>query len=197
MNVKSALFVICIAFGLTSLSSCDSTSVDTSTDHGRLRLLLTDAPFPYDLVDSTLVTITRVEIIPAADSLSKLVLSTDTLTFNLLDLQNGVTAPLADSTLPAGDYSQLRLLVDQARVILTDSTEFNLKIPGGSSSGLKILLHGLTIGTDSLTTATLDFDLEKSFIVQGNPSTPAGIEGFLFKPVIKPIGFSVPDSTEN
>ncbi len=42
---------------------------------------------------------------------------------------------------------------------------------------------------------TLDFDLEKSFVVQGNPNTAAGIKGFHFKPVVKPLGYSEADST--
>jgi hypothetical protein len=31
----------------------------------------------------------------------------------------------------------------------------------------------------------LDFDVSKSFVVQGNPKKPAGIKGFIFKPVLR------------
>jgi hypothetical protein len=31
----------------------------------------------------------------------------------------------------------------------------------------------------------VDFDVAESFVVQGNPDTPAGINGFTFKPVLK------------
>jgi len=178
---------------------CDSSgSNDNFSDgeKGRFRLLLTDAPFPFDLVDSTNVVITRIELVSDTDSLGKLVISTDTMDFNLLDLQDGVTATLVDTLLPAGDYSQMRLLVGDARIILKDESEFFLKIPSGSSSGLKILLSGLTIAPDSLTEIVLDFDISKSFVVQGNPDTPAGIRGFIFKPVIKPIGYAPVDSTQ-
>jgi hypothetical protein len=36
----------------------------------------------------------------------------------------------------------------------------------------------------------LDFDINKSFVVQWNPSTPAGILGFSFTPVIRAINRS-------
>ena len=36
----------------------------------------------------------------------------------------------------------------------------------------------------------LDFDVRKSFVVQGNPDTHAGIKGFHFKPVIRTINIS-------
>ncbi len=194
------LLIPIFIFGLILTAiGCDSTPADSgaldSEQMGRLRLLLTDAPFPFELVDSTNVTITRIEMVPATDSLKRFVVSTDTVMFNLLDLQNGVTAVLADTTIPAGSYSQMRLLIQNARIVLIDSSEFDLKIPSGSTSGLKILLRGFEIGVDSLTEMTLDFDLEKSFVVQGNPSTPAGIKGFHFKPVIKPIGYAPADAT--
>lgn len=178
---------------------CDSAGSNDSilnNETGRFRLLLTDAPFPFDLVESTIVWITRIELVASPDTVDKMVISTDTMEFNLLDLQNGVTATLVDTLLPAGDYSQMRLFVEEARIILKDSTQFALKIPGGSSSGLKILLSGLTIAPDSMTVMTLDFDISESFVVQGNPSTPAGINGFIFKPVIKPIGFAAVDTTQ-
>jgi hypothetical protein len=36
----------------------------------------------------------------------------------------------------------------------------------------------------------LDFDIHKSFVVQGNPDTPASINGFTFKPVIRAVNQS-------
>ncbi len=198
--MKSFLFLpLVIAVTVMGSIGCDSAGSNdglSAVETGRFRLLLTDAPFPFDLVDSTIVEITRIELVSSTDSLGRLVISTDTMEFNLLDLQDGVTATLVDTLLPAGDYSQMRLFVEKARIILTDQSEFNLKIPSGSSSGLKILLSGLAIVPDSLTEVILDFDVSESFVVQGNPSTPAGIQGFIFKPVIKPIGFASVDSTQ-
>lgn len=198
--MKSFLFLpLVIAVTVMGSIGCDSAGSNdglSAVETGRFRLLLTDAPFPFDLVDSTIVEITRIELVSSTDSLGRLVISTDTMEFNLLDLQDGVTATLVDTLLPAGDYSQMRLFVEKARIILTDQSEFNLKIPSGSSSGLKILLSGLAIVPDSLTEVILDFDVSESFVVQGNPSTLAGIQGFIFKPVIKPIGFASVDSTQ-
>ena len=184
------LVIFCL---LTGSIGCDSAGSGADGETGRLRLFLTDAPFPFELVDSTNVILTRVELVPKADSLERIVLSDDTLMFNLLDLQGGITAAVADTMLPVGSYSQLRLFVHDARIVLVDESEFDLAIPSGAQSGLKILLNDLPIAPDSLTELTLDFDVAESFVVQGNPDTPAGIKGFTFKPVIKPLGFSIPE----
>ena len=42
----------------------------------------------------------------------------------------------------------------------------------------------------------LDFDVSRSFVVQGNPSTPAGIKGFIFKPVIRAVNASATGSVK-
>jgi hypothetical protein len=53
------------------------------------------------------------------------------------------------------------------------------------------LRNGVTEVTTSLTQdVMLDFDLSRSFVVQGNPDTPAGIQGFHFKPVVRAVNVS-------
>ena len=36
----------------------------------------------------------------------------------------------------------------------------------------------------------MDFDLSKSFVLQGNINTPAGIKGFIFKPVLRVVNLT-------
>jgi len=146
--------------------------------------LLTDAPFPFDLVAEANVMIENVSLKgTGADSV---LLSDAAQPFNLLELQNGVTAPLADLEVAAGTYTQLRLVVgDSASIELKSGDEYRLKIPSGSQSGIKIQLGNLTLEDGDLAQITIDFDVEDSFVVQGNPETPAGIKGFIFKPVVK------------
>jgi hypothetical protein len=156
--------------------------------NGRLTVLLTDAPFPFDLVSEANVTIGRVDIV--GESGVQTILEEERI-FNLLDLQNGVTAVLAEAALPPGRYPQLRLIVSSASVLLMDGRSFDLFVPSGSQTGLKILLADFEVAADGATTLTLDFDVSDSFIVQGNAETAAGIRGFIFRPVVKPLGFTV------
>ena len=164
---------------------------------GTVSFLVTDAPFPTNLVAQANVTIDKIEIRKAdeaegeeTEGSSFMVLSEETMEFNLLDLRNGVTAELTNAELDAGTYDQIRLHVVDASVVLSDeaSTTFDLKIPSGSSSGLKInIKDGLVVQDGGFATVLLDFDVSKSFVVQGNPLANAGIKGFIFKPVIRAV----------
>ena len=151
---------------------------------GTVRVLLTDAPFPFDLVESANVEIERVELLSDEEGVQ--VLSEEEQAFNLLTLRNGVTTPLGEIELPAGRYDQIRLIVDDsASVVLKNGTRYDLKVPSGTETGIKVLTGGLEISGEEQATITLDFNVEESFVVQGNPNTPAGIKGFIFKPVVK------------
>ncbi len=64
-------------------------------------------------------------------------------------------------------------------------------MPSGAETGIKIFIKPELVVEGGLTSELLiDFDLSRSFIVQGNPNTPAGIKGFNFKPVIQAMNLS-------
>lgn len=196
---------------LLLLAACDFVGEDTK-GRGTLRLLLTDAPFPFDLVQEANVTIERIDIIRADDAANdaaddaaddaapadgdpdvevEVVLDEDRR-FNLLDLRNGVTAMLGDVELREGRYAQLRIIVRDADIVLKDGRTFDMKVPSGAQTGIKVLLNDLEVAEGAVTELTLDFDVSESFIVQGSTTSAAGIKGFLFKPVIKPIRYKAP-----
>lgn len=169
------------------MSSCHDSS-DNDSSNGKIKLLLTDAPFPGDLVKTTNVVINKIEIRKAnsSDNNPFITLSSDTKTINLLDLTNGVTKTLIDTEIPVGTYDLIRLHVVSSDVTLTDNRKFDLKIPSGSQTGIKVFVKPSIEVAGGLTTELLlDFDVSKSFVVQGNPSTVAGIKGFHFKPVVR------------
>jgi hypothetical protein len=162
-----------------------------------LRVLLTDAPIDY--VDSAFVDIGAVELVPAGDG-PIVVLSDDGTDgeVNLLDLQNSATLLLAEGEFEAGSYAQLRLIVESARVVLIDGYEFNgggnemaLTVPSGAQTGIKLNLgvadggQGGALLLAGETVVVVDFDVSRSFVIQGNPETPAGIMGMLFKPTLR------------
>ncbi len=191
--VKTGLmFLAGILVLTTSCTQNDSEGIGGGK--GNLTLLLTDAPFPSTLVDETIVTIDKIEIrsttaataTTTTDSQYTVLYEGEGKSFNLLDLQNGVTEELANVDLEAGSYDLIRMHVVKAEVVLKDGTSYDLKIPSGSTSGIKITITPeLLIESGVESTILLDFDVSKSFIVQGNPKTPAGVKGFLFKPVLR------------
>jgi hypothetical protein len=88
------------------------------------------------------------------------------------------------------------LVVSEATVTLIDGLEFRdggvartLHVPSGMQSGIKVHLNSpLEVAEGTLTTLTVDFDVNSNFVIQGNPETPAGIQGVLFTPVLKEKG---------
>ena len=187
---SSLLIVTAVVLGL--IVGCGDDSV-TDGDVGTLVVRLTDAPFPIDLVDEANVTINKIELRESADGDDPfLTLIEDVeLPFNLLDLQNDVTGDLVQIEIPVGSYNLIRLYVSEANVILKDGTNFDLTIPSGAQTGIKIFIQPTIEVAGGLTSELLlDFDVSKSFVVQGDPNTPAGINGFIFKPVIRGVNMS-------
>lgn len=178
-------------------TSCNQINDSENDGKGRIVLTLTDAPFPVSLVDQALVTIDKIEIRSVAPeeateaeadyaSLYTVLYEGEGKEFDLLDLQNGITAELLSMDLEVGSYDLIRMHVTDATVVLKSGASFDLKVPSGSSSGLKIKVSPeLVIEEGVESEVVLDFDVSKSFIVQGNSKKADGIKGFIFKPVLR------------
>lgn len=194
--IKTTYFFGLTILLLAVLMACN-TDKDTVTEpngrKGTLIIRLTDAPFPIDLVEEANVTISKIEI--RHDTVDTgtpfLTLSEETMTFDLLDLQNEVTAVLVNASIPVGGYNLVRLFVSEASILLKDGVAFDMKVPSGAETGIKLFVKpAIEIVDGSTAELLLDFDVSKSFIVKGNPNTPAGIQGFNFKPVIRAVNLS-------
>jgi hypothetical protein len=191
--------------GVSACSESDGVGVGGTT---QLTVLLTDAPTDY--IDAAMVDIGEVVLVPT-DGGAHITLSEDGTDgpVDLLELQNAATAVLAEAEIEAGSYSQLRLIVESASVTLADgytfpdgSSEKPLTVPSGAQTGIKLLLRAgdgdeedrpLEIPAGDLV-LVVDFDVSQSFVIQGNPETPAGIKGMLFKPTLRVIVLDVAGS---
>ena len=105
---------------------------------------------------------------------------------NLLDLQNGVLEDLGETPLPAGHYTQLRLVLDNTEplansVVPTGGFETALVPPSGMQSGIK-LINEFDVAAGERIDLVLDFDAHKSVSVvnRGNGT-------YALRPVIKVI----------
>jgi hypothetical protein len=188
---KAVLFPMLAA---TVLGACDSS---TEPGSARLTVLLTDAPGDY--LESATVDIGRIEVIGVDGS--RTTLTEDGGVFDLLELQDGVTAQLGSVELQPGTYRELRLIVESASVVLLPGYEFegggremDIAVPSGASSGIKIALEQAD-GTDGAgvevrpgeTFLVVDFDVAGNFVMQGSADTPAGIKGFNFTPRLRAV----------
>ena len=191
-----------VGVGMLLAAGCDSTGSSSGSAQGAFTLRLTDAP--ADL-DSAVVTVDRVELVgedtddnddgeddgtdddesddDAADGDDEreegiITLTDSTRQIDLLRYQDGNTALLADDvTVPAGEYSQLRFVLgNENYVVLDDGSRPSLSV---GSQEIKIILPEVEVENDGdRLEVTLDFDVEDSFIEQGNGD-------YRLKPTIK------------
>jgi len=171
-----AMTLSILAGSIVLIGCSDSTSPE-SGGTGRMVINLMDAPGDYDQVN---VEIIRVEVHRADSSDSGsgwMILAEDTTRVDLLTLSNGNSMVLADSTLPAGKYTQVRLILSDNNSVMVDSVEYDLEVPSSSNSGLK-LNHPFDIADGALYEVTLDFDADRSVHQTGNGQ-------YKMKPVIR------------
>lgn len=159
-----------------ALSACEESDIGGVRD-SRLTIRLTDAP--GDL-EEAYVKISRFVLIPGQDTVRRFeFVPEETGYINLLELTNGAAMDLVDEAdVPGGTYRELRLVLDEAFIVLKDGRVFAtnaadlpagieadgvLKCPSCSQSGYKIKFsqEGLTI--DGNTIVTVDFDAARSF----------------------------------
>jgi hypothetical protein len=170
-------------------------------DAARVTVLLTDAP--ANVFKSAVVEIGEIKLLPG-DGEEAIALTENGGTFDLLDLQNGVTANLANLEIEPGFYRQLRLVVLSAEVTLDDTVFFRdgsqtktLKIPSGAQSGIKVNLGfgsgdgdqepaGIEI-TQGETIIVVDFDVSQNFRLQGSLQGNAGFHGVIFTPMLRAV----------
>jgi predicted small secreted protein len=162
------------------LTGCDALS-GSGTD-SRMVVRMQDNP---DDIAEAWVTIERLELV-GDDGV--VLLSDEVQDYDLLTLQDGITATLADTPVPSGTYSQLRIVVAEASEVLLEDEEtlVTLKVPSGTETGIKVLLSEFEISSDAdLVEVLIDFDVAASFV-------KAGASGqYIFKPVIKPLSLEV------
>lgn len=156
---------------------------------GTLRLLITDKPFPYEFIETAIVTLTRIEVRtgdPDADNGRPFIVifdEPDGKDFDLMELRNGRTALLSETDIPAGTYTQMRLIVSAGLLTLTDGREFPLSVPSGEQTGIK-LHFTFEVEPEETTELLLDVDLSRAFrpIPAGRIDDPSTIERFQFHP---------------
>lgn len=155
---------------------------------------LTDSPGDYEKVNIDIKEI-QVHVNEGEQQEGWITLDANTGIYDLLMLTDGAEAVLVNQDYPAGRLSQLRLILGEENSVVIDSVEYSLKVPSGSESGLKLLIHAdLLEGINY--SVLLDFDAAKSVIKNG-----AG--NYILKPTIKTItealdgavaGTVIPDS---
>lgn len=172
---------------LALIATIGFTACDEEPGTGRVHLVLGDAPYPIELIESAEVFVEGITVHVSGDGAGWENLPFTPGTFDLLDLQNGVTAELTDAEVPVGQIDEIRLVISSGVITLTDGRSMQLTVPSGGSSGLKIKVRpAITILADRTVDILLDMDVGRSFLpIPAAVQQASEIERFHFRPVVR------------
>ena len=183
LQIVKTFFVIIVLTVLSSCGSSDSSKGEgetSSSDTGRVSLLLTDGP--TDDFDQINITLESIRFLSDDDETAEVVLFEETRIINLLALQN-YSDWLSTATVPVGTYSKIRLNVSQVELVNLDEQgnvlESNIaKLPANGKIDLNPR-GTFDVVSDSNLMIELDMDANKSIqvVVTGNGK-------YIFRPVI-------------
>jgi hypothetical protein len=183
MNYKNLGTISAVVLSAAFLVACNGgSSSDGST--GSLTLSVTDAP--VDGATSVVVVFTGVELLREDDEPVVFTFE-EPKQIDLLSLQGGLTETLLENEdVPAGEYSQIRLMVkanqneSDSYITFKDDgdAKYDLFIPSGDQTGFK-LTGGITVPPASSADYTLDFDLRKSV------TYAPGLDRHILKPTVR------------
>ena len=176
-NALTALAAIAMA---ALLAACGGGGGGGAGGTGTVSVALTDSPACG--FDHVYVTVERVRIHASGDADDSTRGGWTDIAVNpprkidLLTLTNGRVEPLGLTEIPAGSYTQVRLVLSPNRgnnlansVVPTGGTEVELDTPSATQSGIKVI-RPFTVAAGRLVDLVLDFDACRSIVERGNGS---------------------------
>ncbi len=184
--MKKMLIILAVVLLPLFLSSCEKES-----GSGTLVLSLTDAPVDSSTVIGVFITINEIQIHTSDDDWMVMEGYEGPQKFNLLDLTRGETDLLGNLELEAGNYTQVRFILDAPElgipkpvnpgcyIEFTDGSTHPLFVPSGSESGFKGV-GNFRVPVNGTVEITADFNVRKSVHKTGS-ATPR----YILRPVIR------------
>jgi hypothetical protein len=153
---------------------------------GTLKLYLCDAPLDAENVTGVYITINGIQYHRDGRWLACEEFE-GPQTHDLLELTEGNSALLGEFTLPAGNYTQIRFMLDIPEkgsdkanpgcyIEFADNSTEPLFVPSGGQTGYKAIGY-FVVPVDGTVEVTADFDVHKAVIVAGS--------SYILKPTIK------------
>jgi len=136
------------------------------------KILLTDAPFPYDSVASVNIYVVRVEASAQTDTSGGgdwVLIAEPRKVFNLLTLQQGTTAFVGEGELPAGQYHAIRMTIDTSLSSVVWNSGLRARVNWQNWSGsteeplYALVEYPVNVPTDGAE-IVIDFDVGRSFL---------------------------------
>lgn len=196
--IKAFLMLFAIGFVVTGGIACKSDShnndmlaiaglsellqEDSQEKNGEVKITFHDAPILNGDITAVNMNILETQLVDFDDKIH--VVSTEDLSFNLLNLTENNPVLLAHAKVEPRTYKQIRLILDdRTSLTFADGSTEPLKVPSSEQSGLKI--DGIfTVPEGVLYTLDIDLDPNKSIHYTKG-------QGYIMKPVITLTGADI------
>jgi len=167
--------VLCVLLGL-NLSSCKKDASNTSSYPYSVRL--TDASGPYSAVNIDLqgVEVTGID----GNTVS---LNVHAGIVNVLRFSNGLDTLITTGNLEVATVEQIRLILGANNSVVINNVKYPLSTPSAEQTGLKLQVHQ-TLEAGVQYSVLLDFDVDKSIVLEGNGT-------YKLKPVIRTVEVAI------
>jgi hypothetical protein len=166
-RISGALFCFGVLFALTQCND----DKEANGISGKVTMSITDAPIDDENVSSVILTFERIEIQSQEDGWMVLEEFDEPVSIDLLAYQNGESYFLTEEVMPAGNYDEIRLVLDESQngtyILYDDGNKQQLKVPSGSQSGYKVK-GDFRIPIGGVVNLTIDWDLRKAIVKAGN-----------------------------
>jgi len=176
--MRTSRLIYCLGFftiiGMVACQDEDSNEDQLPPSTSQLSIRLTDAPGNFDEVNIHLESV-RIKI----DGQDWLDLPADSGIYNLLDFRNGIDTTIANGSVPSGAVKEVRFVLGNSNSVKVNGIVHDLKVPSGSSSGLKLKVTE-NLAPQLSYSILVDFDAARSIVQTGNGK-------YILKPVIRVI----------
>ena len=153
---------------------------------GTLKLYLCDAPLDAENVTGVYITINEIQYHLVGQWITCEEFE-GPQKYDLLELTGGNSTLLGELTLPSGNYTQIRFMLDIQEmgppptspgcyIEFADNSTEPLFVPSGGDTGYKAIGH-FEVSVNGTVEVTADFDVRKAVVVAGS--------SYLLKPTIK------------
>jgi len=154
-------------------ASCNKDDDTIPDGQGKVKVALTDAPFPFEFVTHANIGVAKVEL--KTSSGDYIVVYEGSTSYNMVGLTNGVTAEVGTKTIEAGTYGQARVTLNSASVQLSNGTEYDLASEATANTYTVSVEPALVVEEGSSSEILFDLDVNESFRFHGSGT---GIGGF-------------------
>ena len=167
----SRLLIALLAVATLTVACYQDDSTGGAQGVPMTNVLLTDAPFPFDTVQSVNVYVISVSVSTqadtggSADSMSWVEVTAPHRQINLLELQQGDTALLGGDEIPAGQYRAVRLILDgdSSNIRYKDGSLAQVHWGGSGRQAIHAFVEAAVDVGAAGADIVIDFDVGRSF----------------------------------